>query len=199
MSQKPNNPGTSPASNHSADNAEQRRSFFIKATAAVFGAILVVFPFLAGLTVFFSPLAKKKKANNGGGNNDGFIRVTSIDAIPKDGSPKRFSVITDLDDAWNHYRDVPIGSVYLRLAGGKVEALNTTCPHAGCFVNFDQQAACFKCPCHNSFFKLDGAIIEPSPSPRRMDDLTVQERPNGEIWVKYENFYTGIAKKKIKS
>jgi Rieske Fe-S protein len=197
MSQTPNKPGASPASDHSAEHAEHRRSFFVRATAAVFGAILVVFPFLAGLAVFFSPLTRKKKGANGG---DGFIRVTTIDSIPKDGSPKRFSVITDLDDAWNHYRDVPIGSVYLRLkSNGEVEALNTTCPHAGCFVNFDQQAACFKCPCHNSFFKLDGSMIQPTPSPRNMDDLNVQQKPNGEIWVKYENFYTGIAKKKVKS
>jgi menaquinol-cytochrome c reductase iron-sulfur subunit len=66
-------------------------------------------------------------------------------------------------------------------------------------VNFDQQADCFKCPCHNSFFKLNGAIIEPSPSPRAMDKLPVDEKPNGEIWVKYENFYTGIKDQKVKS
>src|SRR5690242_5085793 len=115
MSQTPNKTGASPASGHSAENAEHRRSFFIRATAAIFGAILVVFPFLAGLWVFGSPLLRKPKAQNGGNKNDGYISVTSLDTIPKDGSPKRYAVITDLDDAWNHYRDVPIGSVYLRL------------------------------------------------------------------------------------
>jgi menaquinol-cytochrome c reductase iron-sulfur subunit len=81
-----------------------------------------------------------------------------------------------------------------------VKALNTTCPHAGCFVNFDAQVDEFKCPCHNSFFKLDGAIIEPSPSPRAMDSLEVKVDPDTKIVsVKYQNFYTGIADKKVKS
>lgn len=191
MSQTPKNPGAS----HSA---EHRRGFFFKTSTAVLGAVLAVFPFVAGLAVFLSPLTKKRKEKNPENDQEGYLRVTTIDAIPKDGSPKRFAVITDLDDAWTHYRNVPIGSVYLRLAGGKVEALNTTCPHAGCFVNFDQPAACFKCPCHNSFFKLDGEIIEPSPSPRRMDTLAVTEK-DGAVFVKYENFYTGIEAKKVKS
>jgi Rieske Fe-S protein len=204
MSQTPNKPGASHVSDHSAENAEHRRSFFVRATAAVFGAILVVFPFLAGLAVFFSPLKQKPNKNAPIGNDDGFIPVTTLDDIPADGTPKRFAVITDLDDAWTHYRDVPIGSVYLRrdLTDGKVKALSTTCPHAGCFVNFDQQADEFRCPCHNSFFKLDGAMIQPSPSPRAMDCLQVKEETkNGatEISVKYERFYTGIAEQKEKS
>jgi Rieske Fe-S protein len=204
MSQTPNQPGASPASGHTAENAVNRRSFFVKASAAVFGAILVVLPFLAGLAVFVSPLKQKanKKALNG--NADGYIPVTTLDAIPADGTPKRFAVITDLDDAWTHYQDVPIGSVYLRrdLTDGKIKALSTICPHAGCFVNFDQQADEFRCPCHNSFFKLDGAMIQPSPSPRAMDCLQVQEdTKNGTtvIRVKYERFYTGIEAQKVKS
>jgi menaquinol-cytochrome c reductase iron-sulfur subunit len=201
MSHTPTNPSASPVSDRSAHHAEPRRSFVVKAVAAVIGTILVVFPFAAGLVVFFSPLTKKKRTNDAQGNADGFIRVTTLDALPADDLPRRFAVVADQDDAWTHYRQVPIGSVYLRRkkSDGKVEALNTTCPHAGCFVNFDQQADCFKCPCHNSFFKLDGAIIEPSPSPRAMDTLPVDEKPNGEIWVKYENFYTGIEEKKEKS
>jgi menaquinol-cytochrome c reductase iron-sulfur subunit len=200
MSQMPNKPAAVSPAGHSATADEDRRGFFTKAAAAIIGGIIVVFPFAAGLAVFSSPLTKKNKKAASAGADDGFIRVTTLDALPADGLPRRFPVIDDRDDAWTHYRQVPIGSVYLRReANGKIEALNTTCPHAGCFVNFDQQADCFKCPCHNSFFKLDGEIIEPSPSPRRMDGLKVEEKPNGEIWVKYENFYTGIAEQKVKS
>lgn len=204
MSQKPNQPAVVSPAAHSANADDDRRGFFTKAAAAIIGGILVVFPFAAGLAVFSSPLTKKKKTagseSEHSNADDGFIRVTTLDALPADGVPRRFAIVDDRDDAWTHYRQVPVGSVYLRRqADGKIEALNTTCPHAGCFVNFDQQADCFKCPCHNSFFKLDGKIIEPSPSPRAMDSLTVQEKPNGEIWVKYENFYTGIAKKKEKT
>jgi menaquinol-cytochrome c reductase iron-sulfur subunit len=204
MSHTPNTSAASSASNSPAGHPEHRRGFFVKAAATVIGAILVVFPFASGLALFFSPLTKKPKTDKKAGDDDGFILVTTLDAIPADGTPKRFPIITDLDDAWTHYHDVPIGSVYLRrdTTDGKVKALSTICPHAGCFVNFDQQASEFKCPCHNSFFKLDGAIIQPSPSPRKMDCLKVKEENKSgttEILVKYEKFYTGIAEKKVKS
>jgi Rieske Fe-S protein len=64
-------------------------------------------------------------------------------------------------------------------------------------VAYDKQTDTFKCPCHNSSFAVDGAIIEPSPSPRAMDTLE-SEIVGGEILVKYENFYTGKAEKIVK-
>lgn len=39
-----------------------------------------------------------------------------------------------------------------------VEALSTTCPHAGCFVEIDTAEKCFRCPCHNRRFTTDGGI-----------------------------------------
>ena len=199
MSQKKQPADASPPTDQPPKPSDDRRNFITKAVAAVFGGVLVVFPFLAGLAVFFDPLRRKSSS---GGTADPFIRVTTLDALPADGVPRRFPVVADRRDAWTQYRNVPIGSVYLRRTpDGQIEALNTICPHLGCFVNFDEQADCFKCPCHNSFFKLDGAIIEPSPSPRAMDTLEFEERPDDgttEIWVKYENFYTGIEDKKAK-
>ncbi len=200
MSHTPNKSNPPIPSDHTAQSPENRRGFFVKALAAVIGVILMIFPFAAGMAVFSSPLFKKRKQANLEENSEGFIRITTLDALPADGVPRQFAVVDDRDDAWTRFRNVPVGSVYLRREkDGKVEALNTICPHAGCFVNFDRQADCFKCPCHNSFFKLDGEIIEPSPSPRQMDSLKVDEKKNGEIWVKFENFYTGIAEKKIKN
>ena len=42
---------------------------------------------------------------------------------------------------------------------------------------------------------LDGGMVAPSPSPRAMDGLECQVAKNGEIAVKWQNFYTGIADK----
>ena len=55
----------------------------------------------------------------------------------------------------------------------------------------------FRCPCHNSEFQADGAIVPPSPSPRPMDTLDCKVEEN-EILVKFENFYCGMAQKIVK-
>jgi hypothetical protein len=62
-------------------------------------------------------------------------------------------------------------------------------------VEIESQERCFRCPCHNSKFTLDGGMVAPSPSPRAMDGLECQVAKNGEIAVKWQNFYTGIADK----
>ena len=90
-------------------------------------------------------------------------------------------------------------AVYLRREAGKeeVECLTATCPHAGCFVNYDADSNTYRCPCHNSSFTVDGAIIEPSPSPRPMDSLECK-LAGQEVLVKFQSFYSGTTEKVAK-
>ena len=107
-------------------------------------------------------------------------------------------IIADRTDAWNKFPQVPIGAIYLRRLGGeKVEALNVTCPHAGCPVEYTPATNCFLCPCHDSKFNLDGSLFAnaKSPSPRALDALEVEIRSGSEVWVKFQNFEAGKAKK----
>ena len=119
--------------------------------------------------------------------------VTTLTALPTDGTPRRFSVVANKSDVWNRYPNVPIGAVYLRRTpDDKVEDLNVTCPHAGCSVDFKSGTRTYLCPCHNSLFALDGKIIDPkSPSPRALDHLKVEIRNDSEIWVEFKNFLSG--------
>ena len=87
--------------------------------------------------------------------------------------------------------------MYLRrTAEGRVQALNVICPHAGCFVGYAPERGGFLCPCHNSTFALDGKIDDPqSPSARGMDELEVELRNQTEVWVRFQNFRSGPARK----
>jgi menaquinol-cytochrome c reductase iron-sulfur subunit len=173
-------------------DVSQRRGFLVKFAAVIFGGIVAVVPFAVGLFAFLDPLRRKSETGD-------FVRIAPLDALPADGMPRRFPVLANRSDAWNFFSNQPVGAVYLRRTGADyVEALNSTCPHAGCFVDFDRPTDCYKCPCHNSKFAVDGAIIQPSPSPRPMDALAVELREsNGtkDVWVKFENFYTGTAER----
>lgn len=167
-----------------------RRDFVKKAGSIAFGGLATGIPLAAGLSVFLDPLHRK-------GSSRGFVRVTSIDSLPDDGAPRKYSVLADRSDAWNKSPHVPVGAVYLRRIGEKtVEALNVVCPHAGCPVAYNEADKVFGCPCHNSKFSLDGRIADPkSPSPRPLDSLEVEIRNGSEIWVKYQDFLAGKAEK----
>src|ERR1700735_3953939 len=131
-----------------------RRAFFKKSLALAAGGIAVLVPVLAALVVVTDPLRRKASAAGSA------IRVTTIQALPNDGVPRRFPVLAAKTDAWNRYANVPVGAVYLRRTNDKVEALNVVCPHAGCSVEFSAGHDQFLCPCHHSSFKVDGTIAD---------------------------------------
>jgi Rieske Fe-S protein len=178
---------------HDADStrpAPGRRKFLTEFLALACGGLATLAPIGAGLWAFLDPLRRKNAAA-------AFLPVTEIAAIPDDGVPRQFAVVADRVDAWTGFAAEPIGAVYLRREKGseKVEALSATCPHAGCFVEMEATEKCFRCPCHNSEFTLDGGIVAPSPSPRPMDALECRVAKNGEVEVKWQKFRAGVAGK----
>ena len=138
---------------------------------------------------FLDPLRRKASKSDA-------LRVTSLNALPADGVPRKFPVIATRTDAWNKFPNVPIGAVYLRrISENQVEAFNVVCPHAGCFVDFVPERKSYLCPCHDSTFAIDGKINDPkSPSPRGLDPLEAEIR-DGEVYVKFMNFRAGTAER----
>ena len=166
------------------DNQGERRGF-IKFLCFVIGGIVSAVPFGAGIWAYINPLTREK-----GVDGDGFLKITTLDAIPDDGTPAKFSVIADKEDAWNKFKNISVGAIYLRKEDGKVKALHTVCPHLGCFIDYRSSKSDFFCPCHNSNFKLDGSIVS-GVSPRPMDPLKIEIRNKVEVWVKFQNFQPG--------
>ena len=167
-----------------------RRDFFKKAFTAALGALLGLVPLASGLVTYFDPL--RRKATGGG-----FIRVTTLEALPADGVPRKFPVLATKVDGWNKSPNVPIGAVYLRRTSQTtIEALSVVCPHAGCFVDFLPERGSYLCPCHNSTFTNTGAIADrSSPAARGLDSLDVELQKGNEVWVKFQNFQAGSAEK----
>jgi menaquinol-cytochrome c reductase iron-sulfur subunit len=191
----PASPSVQPPASLKPALGEPRRGFFAKAAAVVLGGLVVVCPFLAGLTAFLDPLNRKVARG-------AYMRVTPFDALADDGTPRRFPVIAARRDAWNKYPPEPVGAVFMRRVktAERVEVFNVICPHLGCSVSFNGPRDIFQCPCHTSAFELDGAVIS-GPSPRGLDTLEFEIRDaNGveEVWVRFENFYTGRADKEPK-
>ena len=171
--------------------ASNRRDFFKKAVAVVVGGAVVGVPVAAGVNLLLDPLLR------GTTGDAPFIPVAPFDAVPADGSPMQFPVKADRVDAWNQFRNVPIGAVFLRRVGQTVKAFNVVCPHAGCFVQTKSDGS-FLCPCHNRGFHPDGSLAPNSVSPRGLDELEVKlDGPPGQqvVTVKFQNFHPATSKK----
>lgn len=170
-------------------NREPRRDFFKKASSIVIGGAITAIPMAVGVRVMMDPLRHKAA----GGQR---VKVTTLESLPKDGTPRKFAILASRVDAWNQFPDAPVGAIYLRRTGeNSVEALNVVCPHAGCFVDFRAEKQGFYCPCHNSLFAMDGKIADAkSPSPRGLDLLKTEIQGN-DVWVEFQNFHTGMKEK----
>jgi len=172
---------------------EDRRGFIASVVALGSAAVAVLVPALAAVAAFFHPLRQK-----GGGRK--LVKVADLTALPDDGTPQMFPVITDETDAWTRATNQTVGSVYLRRPPGgekPVVAFQVVCPHAGCTIRYEKtdEGGRFLCPCHEAHFDLDGKPVgESSRSPRPMDELEVEINDN-EVSVEFMNFRTGIAEK----
>ena len=184
---------TDAISPHDPHPEPPRRNFFKKILAIVIGGVATAIPAAAALMVFVDPV-RRKRGGAGGGE---FVPVTPIDAVPADGTPRRFQIIADRVDAWTKYTNVPLGAVYVKRQGGEVVAYNALCPHAGCFVNVAADGRSFHCPCHNSGFNADGSLRPGSVSPRPLDRLDVDKDAlaQGTVAVKFQNYVAGTADK----
>ncbi len=169
---------------------DRRRGFFAKALALLLGAAAYTVPAAAAVVAFFQPLRQK-------GQPGQFLRVTSLEMLPDDGTPRKFPVLMDHSDAWNRFPHDPVGAVYLRRGqDGHPQAIQVVCPHAGGHVEYDASNNSFFCPWHSARFDLQGKRLDASsPSPRDLDTLEVEVRNASEVWVKFQSFRTGVPQK----
>jgi Rieske Fe-S protein len=181
------------SNSHKLAEANSRRDVFKQAIALFCGALALLIPGVAGMAALLDPL--RRKGNSGGG----FLRLASMEALPEDGTPRKFPVIAERTDAWTRFPAEPVGAVFLRRVGKQVVALQATCPHAGCSIDFQGMEPTngkFFCPCHGADFDLFGKRLQPrSVSPRDMDSLEVEIRSRNEVWVKFQTFQSGATKK----
>lgn len=126
----------------------------------------------------------------------------------RDGIPLGVEIRELRRDAWTLHPNEIVGRVWLIRNGDEVRALNTSCPHLGCFVNY--QGDKFVCPCHNGTFTLSGERTSPgegrtNPAPRDMDTLEVRLEPDPTnskdmlVLVKYQSFQSNNPQKVAKS
>ena len=170
---------------HDSPPGEPRRGFLTHVFAAGIGLLVGAVPALTGLAFFLDPILRKKN----GGRSGGFLKLPiSLDALEINGEPQLVKVSMDRVDAWNSFRNQPVGAVFLRrVAKNKVVVFNQRCPHLGCAVDYKPAENHYFCPCHTSTFDENGQMQNEIP-PRDLDTLEVRIRNKTEVWIKFQNF-----------
>lgn len=182
----------------------KRRSFCKSALAAGIAAAAVAPPVAAGIRTVISATRQKGIAGD-------FHPLAKLETLGR--TPQKFLITAEgVKDGWITNPTKKIGSVYLLLKeGGKEEtpgeplALHTACPHSQCAIDVGnkenpqtgEKELMFFCPCHAAHFDLDGVRLD-GVSPRDMDVLETKVE-NDMVYVKYEDFLSGITEKKSTS
>ncbi len=165
------------------DPSQTRRAFLTWLTAAGSAAIAAMLA-VPGVSYVLDPVLRVTGAKGR------WIRVAALTGLSKD-HPVAAPVIGEQEDAWTKSPAVRLGTVWLRvLPDDQVAAWNAECPHLGCKIAYDDQKTCFACPCHDSSFTTDGAVLG-GPSPRSMDPLETRVR-DGQVEVRFVRFRAQI-------
>jgi menaquinol-cytochrome c reductase iron-sulfur subunit len=159
-----------------------RRGFlkvFIGVFSSLIGAALAV-PFIAAVI-----------GRPAGAAKGGFARVGPVSALPL-GEPVDVAYTETFADAY--LRENIVRHLWLlKRSATDVVAYSPVCPHLGCRYEWDQRDALFKCPCHESVFKIDGSVVA-GPAPRPLDTLPAEVR-EGVLYVRWELFKVGTPRK----
>ena len=165
-----------------------RRDFLKTAACAVFGGACILPPVVAGLTVLTAPI---RVAVSGGVK----VKLATLDGLPP-GPPRLFAVNVERTDAWTRHERKAVGAVFLERTGERtVKALSAACPHLGGSIEYRADKKDFYCPIHDSAFAGSGAVVQPSPASRGLDQLEVEVNEAGEVWVVFQEFKAGTKEK----
>ena len=88
--------------------------------------------------------------------------------------------VSQLDEA-GFLLDKEAEVLVIKDSQGEIKAVNPTCTHQGCIVDWSADEDRFICPCHNAKYAPDGEVLA-KPAPSSLSTYQVQE-DNGNILV----------------
>ena len=95
---------------------ESRREFCSAIAALGLGAVAVAPGVVAAFSGGFDPIMRGSAA----GETPEF-NLGALSSLPEDGTPVKKAIIADKQDGWTKYSNVPVGAVWLRREGDKVQ------------------------------------------------------------------------------
>ena len=119
----------------------------------------------------------------------GFVEVGPVKDLPV-GEPVGLTFVAETQDAFEHSL-LPHNVWAVKGADGSITVFSPVCTHLGCQVFWDKTRSQFVCPCHNSIFTKDGALVS-GPAPRGLDTLPSTVK-GGVLSVKWVDYVPGLS------
>ncbi len=159
-----------------------RRSFFVKT--------IMVLSSMIGLSLAI-PFVGYVVSPALGRRDQDWVPLGNADQLPVD-EPQALDYAMTVKDGWQKSQ-VTKATWAVKRPDGQITVFSPICPHLGCGYRWDRPDRVFKCPCHGSVYDIDGAV-KAGPAPRPLD--TIQSKvENGELYIKYQEFKSGLSKK----
>ena len=134
-----------------------RRNFYIAAIYGMGAAIAAALGLPAAIYLLFPPKIRQA---------DVWAEVGDIGGLTVN-SPTEMTFRLNRTDGWKITSEKATTWV-VKQADNSVVAYGPQCTHLGCAYHWDESKTEFVCPCHNSFFAIDGKVLE-GPAPRPLE------------------------------
>jgi menaquinol-cytochrome c reductase iron-sulfur subunit len=134
-----------------------RRNFHIGAIYAMGAAIAAALGIPASIYLLFPPKVRQAAQ---------WAEAGDVSSLAAD-SPTEMTFRTNRVDGWKVTSEKTTAWV-VKHADNSVTAFGPQCTHLGCAYHWDEGKTEFVCPCHNSFFSIDGKVTA-GPAPRPLD------------------------------
>jgi menaquinol-cytochrome c reductase iron-sulfur subunit len=119
------------------------------------------------------------------------VEVGKVSDLPV-GEPLGMTFVAESTDAYN-VALLPHNVWAVKDPADTVTVFSPVCTHLGCQVAWDTGTQHFVCPCHNSVFTKDGAVVS-GPAPRGLDTLPTTI-VNGVLSVRWVDYTPGTSAK----
>jgi Rieske Fe-S protein len=143
-----------------------RRAFHL-AVIYILGALISVVLAIPALIYLLVPPRSRK--------DSGYVDAGDISQLTPD-SPVEMSFQDTRVDGWRVVTEKKTAWV-VKTPDNKIIAFGPQCTHLACAYHWDAGVKQFACPCHNSFFSLQGQVLA-GPAPRPLDRYVTRIQNN---------------------
>jgi len=172
----------------SIDSTGNGRRNFLKICSVALSSLIGIGYAIPLIRAFISPAMQKTVTGSSDLVNIGNVNEYQVNV------PKKTAIKDSLTDAWTKFPPTTIGAVWILMGKDKkFTVFSSICPHLGCGIDWDGDSGRFVCPCHESYFDIEGSVLS-GPSPRGLDTLDTEIK-QGKLFVKYQKMKLGISGK----
>ena len=151
-------PEPMPAVNENLQSESMPRRAFHLAVIYVLGGLIGIALAIPTILYLLVPPRSRKQT--------GWVDAGDISQLTP-GTPAEMSFQQSRVDGWRVLTEKKTAWV-VKGADNKIVAFGPQCTHLGCAYHWDQSSKEFVCPCHASYFSIQGKVLA-GPAPRPLD------------------------------